>query len=372
MMTICFVTPYSPKEITGVGKVVEDICRSLKGNKIDSLVITNRVKPVLKTEQNIIEIDCDKVKHFKDVYLGIKTSIAIFKLRKVIHLLHLQTPLPQSAFSAVIGRILRIPVVTTIHGVFPEHKNKFKNVFYSLMSKITFLCSDEITFISGKSKEHYNVPNGRLILNGIDTKHFNQNNIIREITRTELNIRNKFVFLFVGRIVFTKGIEEIIKATSIIKGVVNEDINVLIVGPVIDKEIPDYQKKIRDANVDDYMINLGMQKDARNFYCASDVFLLPSYFEGLPLVLLEAMACGLPVIASKVGEIPNIIKNYENGLLLEPRNVDDLVEKMMWCIDNKDKLPIIGSTAAKTVRDEYSLDKMVEKYISTYNNLINL
>ena len=371
-MTVCFVTPYSPKEITGVGKVVEDICRGLKKKGIDSVVITKRVKPVIETEQNIIELDCDNVKHLKDVYLGIRTAITIFKLRREIDLLHLQTPLPQSAFSAVIGRICGIPVVTTIHGVYPAHKNKLKNIFYSLMSKITFFCSNEAIFVSKMLREYYNVSTGRIILNGIDTNHFNQNDTIRAITRTKLNISDKFVFLFVGRITFTKGIKEIIKATSIVKDIVNEDFKVLIVGSVIHKEMPGYQNKIRDTDVDNYVINLGAQMNTWNFYCASDVFLLPSYFEGLPLVLLEAMACGLPVIASRVGEIPDIIENYKNGLLVEPRNVDEIVEKMMWCIGNEDKLPVIGKNAAKTVKEEYSLDKMVENYLRLYNNFINV
>jgi len=371
-MTVCFVTPYSPKEITGVGKVVEDICRGLKKKGIDSVVITKRVKPVLETEQNIIELDCDNVKHFKDVYLGIRTAITIFKLRREIDLLHLQTPLPQSAFSAVIGQILGIPVVTTVHGVFPVPKSILKNFFYSVMSKITFFCSDELIFVSEGSKEYYNILKGRVILNGIDTNHFNQNDTLRDVTRTKLNIKDNFVFLFVGRVTPTKGIEEIIEATSIIKDIVNDDFKVLIVGPVIQKEMPDYQNKIRDADIDNYVINLGVQKNVRNFYYASDVFLLPSHFEGLPLVLLEAMACGLPVIASRVGEIPNIIENYMNGLLVEPRNVDDLVEKMMLCIDNKNELALMGKNAAKTIREEYSLGKMIEKYTRVYNNFINV
>lgn len=367
-MRICFVTPYSPKEITGVGKVVEDICRSLKGKKIDSVVITNRVKPMLETEQNIIEIDCDKVKHFKDVYLGIRTAIVIFKLRKEIHLLHLQTPLPQSAFSAVIGRILGIPVVTTVHGVFPAPKSILKNFFYRLMEKITYKFSNVITFVSKETKDFFGMSSGIVILNGIDTERFFPSEKKRKEMRKNLGLGNEFVLLYLGRWVAHKGIYEILDVFTEITAKTSKELRLVLIGTGENARV---LNRIKERKIENCVLAIGKVDSVHEYFCMSDAFVLfTSPLEGLPLALLEAMSCGVIPIASSVSGIPEVVKDRVNGLLVEQGNKDDLIQKIVWCIDNEDERIELGKNAAKTVREKYSSEKMVEKYIQLYNNLV--
>lgn len=369
-MTICFVTPYSPKEITGVGKVVEDICRGLKKKGIDSVVITKRVKPVIETEQNIIELDCDNVKHLKDVYLSIKTAITIFKLRREIDLLHLQTPLPQSAFSAVIGRICGIPVVTTIHGVFPVPKGILKKFFYSLMEKITYKFSNAITFVSKETKDFFGVSSGIAILNGVDTERFFPSEEKRKEMRRELGIGTKFVLLYLGRWVAHKGIYEILDAFTEIKAKTEKELRLVLIGTGENAKV---LNRIREREIENYVLALGKVDSVYEYFCMSDAFVLfTSPLEGLPLALLEAMSCGVTPIASSVSGIPEVIKNSVNGLLVEQGNKDDLIQKIVWCIDNEDERVRLGRNAAKTIREEYSLNKMVENYLRLYNNFVNV
>jgi len=367
MMNICFVTPYSPKEITGVGKFVEDICRGLKEKGIDSVVITKHVKPVIETEQNIIDIDCERVKHLKDIYLGIKTAITIFKRRKEIDLLHLQTPLPQSAFSAVIGRILGIPVVTTVHGVFPAPKSILKNFFYKLMEKITYKFSNAITFVSKETKDFFGISSGIVILNGVDTERFFPSGKKRKEMRKKLGLGAEFVLLYLGRWVAHKGIYELLDVFTEIKAKTNKELKLVLIGT---GETAKVLNRIKERKIENYVLALGKVDNVHDYFCMSDVFVLfTSPLEGLPLALLEAMSCGVTPIASSVSGIPEVIKNRVNGLLVEQGNKSDLIQKIVWCIDNEDERVRLGKNAAKTVREEYSLDKMVEKYVKVYNDL---
>ena len=370
-LKICFVTPYSPKIVGGVGTFILEMCAFLKDKRIETLIITGYVEDGLDINENIFELKVGRIKYVSGLLYGLRTMFMIFKLRKKIDILHIQTPNYLNCFSLLAGKILRIPVITTFHGKFAYSKNIVKRGFQVLGEKMSYKLSNEVTYVSKDTKKYYKHPKGQIILNGVNTQVFSKDLKKRSEMRDKHGIKDEIVFLYVGRITFTKGINELIKATSVIKNSTN-DIKILIVGPIIHNEMQNYHNKIRDAGIDNYVINFGEQMNVHDFYCASDVLLLPSYSEGLPFIILEAMSSGLPVIATKVGEIPNIINNYENGLILEPRNVDDLVEKMMWCIHNKEKLPIIGENGHKTIIEKYTIENMAEKYLNLYFDLLQV
>lgn len=368
-MRICFITPYSPKEVTGVSKFVADLATTLKERNVDSTVITRLVESDVETSTQMIEIDCEITPRFKTAYLSFQTAIEVFRLRKSINILHLQTPLPQSALSALTGKILGIPVITTIHGVFPKRKNAFKNIIYGTFEKITFHFSDDVTVVSEESKDHYNLKKACFIANGVDTELYSPDTGIRKDIRNKINLDDEIVFLFVGRVTATKGIHEILEAVSALK---EKEINfrLLIVGPGQEKEIDQFRQKIKRLGIEELVIMCKPRKDVKSLYCSSDVFLLPSYMEGLPLVILEAMACGLPIIASREGHIPYVIEQNVDGLLVEAKNVDDLIEKMRWCMKNRDMLDYMGKNGFTKIREHYNLQKMAEAYMNIYKTHI--
>ena len=365
-MRICFVTPYSPKEITGVGKFVNELRKSLKVKGIESIVITRSATQESDVKEEMIEIKCEFLSHFKDVYLGMKTASTIFKLRREIDVLHLQTPLPQSAFSAVLGKLLKIPVITTIHGKFPPPKSFVKRLFYSFMEKITFVSTDQLVFVSTDSKEYFGGHRGDVILNGVDTAHFYPDDVIKKEMKKEMGLENSIVFLYLGRWVAHKGIYSLIDAFAEVRLKIEEGQKLVLVGSGESKQVLDKIAKLDSRDI----IPVGKVGDVRKFFQMADCFVLfTSPLEGLPLALLEAMACGAVPIASEVDGIPEVVKDKENGLLLKPADFTDLVEKMIWCINNKEKLPIIGENAAKTIGEQYSLNKMTEEYISIYEHI---
>jgi len=104
---------------------------------------------------------------------------------------------------------------------------------------------------------------------------------------------------------------------------------------------------------------------------ASEIFILPTLRqEGMPFSLLEAMACGKPVIASKIGGIPSVIDDGVNGLLIPPGNISKLIEKTTFLLNNKDFTDKLADNARKKVIQNFSHEKMVEETINAFELVI--
>ena len=107
-------------------------------------------------------------------------------------------------------------------------------------------------------------------------------------------------------------------------------------------------------------------------YAAMDVFILPSLIEGLPMVLLEAMASGLSVIASEVGNIPEVLENGRCGMLVEPGREHRLANAMIELLSSGEKRGHYGKLGRSRVAAHYSSARMAENYLRIYRALLNM
>ena len=105
----------------------------------------------------------------------------------------------------------------------------------------------------------------------------------------------------------------------------------------------------------------GQIPDAKRYLGAFDIFVLPSLKEGSPWALIEAMAAKLPVIATKVGAVPEIIENGKNGFAVEPAKPEQIVEKIKLIISDEHLKQELGIQAHQTVLHKFSLEKMVSE-----------
>ena len=103
---------------------------------------------------------------------------------------------------------------------------------------------------------------------------------------------------------------------------------------------------------------------------AFDVFLLPSLHEGFGLVLLEAMSRRVPIIASRVGAIPEIVVDGETGILVEPRNVDQLGGAMTRLLNDRALRKYMGLLGAARLEEHFSVEKMVDGTLAIYENIL--
>jgi len=102
----------------------------------------------------------------------------------------------------------------------------------------------------------------------------------------------------------------------------------------------------------------------------ADIFCRPSYSEGLPLTLLEAMASGLPVVVSDVAGVGDILDDGDTGLLVKPGNVDTLVSNLDYLLENPDEAIAMGERARETVLDGYTWDSRSESVVEIYSEIL--
>ena len=116
---------------------------------------------------------------------------------------------------------------------------------------------------------------------------------------------------------------------------------------------------------------LGSREDIYKILSIMDIFVLTSLMEGLPNAVLEAMACGLPVVATKVGGIPEIIENGRNGILLEPKDHQSLALALITLIEDFSLRKEMGVIGRKIIEQKFSLERMVNDYERLYTEILN-
>ncbi|MFC5271568.1 glycosyltransferase family 4 protein [Adhaeribacter terreus] len=172
------------------------------------------------------------------------------------------------------------------------------------------------------------------------------------LIQKKTKISNKTTFLFLGIIKEKKGIFDLIEATAILKNLYPDQFEVLIGG---EGESTKLTQLINKYNLTDCIKRLGWIKEEQKHdtLINSDVYILPSYFEGLPMSILEAMSFGMPVIASNVGGIPEIVLDNENGYLIVPGEINELAKKMAAFLDNPTLIKSMGYNSLNRIKEYY-------------------
>ncbi|ODS31313.1 MAG: putative glycosyltransferase [Candidatus Scalindua rubra] len=145
------------------------------------------------------------------------------------------------------------------------------------------------------------------------------------------------------------------------------NIKLLVVGEGIYLE--DLKRLAHQLNVQNNVIFTGhvANEEIFRYYNASDIFLLPTLrVEGFPRVLVEAMSCKKPIVASRIGGIPSIIDDGKNGLLITPGNTKELIDKILFLLNNKDFANKLAVNAREKAVKIFSLEKMVEETIKVF------
>lgn len=202
----------------------------------------------------------------------------------------------------------------------------------------------------------------RIIPGGIHVENFPPEKDTRAINK-KYKLKDKKVILFSGKLTPQKGVYYLVKAAKDIKG----DIYIIGDGPE-KKNLEDFKYKFSLDNVH-FLGYMGgdRKKELEDFYYRADVFVTPSVWdEPLGLVILEAMICKTPVIATRKGGIPLAVKNGINGLLIRPRSSRQIAEACNKLLENEDLRKKLGEAARKTVEEKFTWKKIAKKYISIY------
>lgn len=201
-----------------------------------------------------------------------------------------------------------------------------------------------------------------LISYGVDTSVFKPNKNSK---------KSGFTVLYVGQIIRRKGVHNIIAAMN---DLVNYDrgMNLLLVGDGDRNYIIELKEMVEALNLKDNVFFTGKiyHTDLVKLYTSSDIFVYPSIFpEPFGMSILEAMACGLPVIGTNVGGIPDIIKHGTNGYLIKENSPNEISKSILFLISNPDILNGIAAEAVKTIDEKFQWKIIAQNILREYQLL---
>lgn len=276
--------------------------------------------------------------------------------------------LPQSIIlGRLLGHLLHVPLIISSY-----RSSNFGSHLQTLIFRLTDKWSHVNTVVSSEmatsiEKNHITRQKPIIIRNGIDIKSFViQNSELRMECRQQLKIdQNDIIITAVGQLREAKGYLDLVDTIAILKNKYS-NIHFLILGE--GKLRLQIENSIRKYHLEGYISLLGQKNNPVFYLNASDMYILPSLWEGFPNALLEAMACGLPSVATKVSGAVEIIQDGFNGFLAEVNNPSDIADKLENLILMKEsERKEIGLLARQTVERYYSIEKMVSEYEKLYN-----
>jgi glycosyltransferase involved in cell wall biosynthesis len=213
--------------------------------------------------------------------------------------------------------------------------------------------------------------------NGVDIDKFSP--VFRERFRSEVRDEfdisyDSFVLTIVARLSKIKGYVELFKAIDLISDNLEEDFYLLAVGDVVEDEPYPLRKEdllniISDKNLRKRIIFTGMRNDVNKILAGTDVFVLPSFLEGMPRSIIEAMAMGLPVITSNIKGCREEVINNETGILIPPGDVEALASAILKLYKERELRERMGINGRKRVEELYDERKVIEKELLIIDKL---
>lgn len=307
--------------------------------------------------------------------LIILIKIFYFKKFNIIHSIS-----PKAGFISMLsGWITRTPirlhtftgqVWVTKKGVFRFILKLIDSIIVKLSTKIIVDSFSQKEFLinEGVLKEkNYSLVLGNGSISGVDLKRFYPDKIKRAKIRNKFNIKESdFLVLYLGRLKVDKGILDLIKAFKILK---SQKLNskLIIVGPDEDNI---KNKLIKQSSSLDGINFIPLTKKPEHFMMASDIFVLPSYREGFGSSIIEAAACGIPAVASNIYGLRDAVKNYETGLLFEPKSINQLSKAMLKLALDIKLCDLYGRQALLNAKKLYSQEILTNEIINLYASLL--
>jgi glycosyltransferase involved in cell wall biosynthesis len=309
-------------------------------------------------------------------FLFISEFISILRIvkRDDIDIVHSHWLFPQGLIAAFLKKILKFRLVVTVHS---GHMSGGKPGIVKKLIRFIYRQADAVTANSISNMENMmSITGGDKLVRipmGIDTEKFSPFN------RNE-RVRKEFagggiLLLTVARFVEVKGHEYLIKAMAEVAGR-DGGVRLALIGtgPLENR----LRRLVRDYKLEDRIMFMGekSRSEIKKYFASSDIFVLPSvicsggYTEGFGFSLLEALSSGVPVIATSVGGITDIVRDGENGLLVKEKDPSALSDKILELSHDGKLRERLGRAGLEYVRTTFSADKTVQDFLSLYKRIL--
>ncbi|MBO8170322.1 MAG: glycosyltransferase family 4 protein [Bacillaceae bacterium] len=276
-------------------------------------------------------------------------------------------------FGRLLARRRHIKVVTTVHSHLKHDYDRLPiKLLTYLMEYSTRRFSDHFICVSkaigedvvrsGVSKDKVSI-----VPNGIEMERF-QALTDRTLIKQELGLSpDAFVVGAVARLRPVKGVHLLIEAAAqLVRD--RDDVHVVIIGD--GPERPELERRVREQGIADHVHFLGFQQQIERYMYSLDCFVNASLSEGLPLAVLEAMACRVPVVATSVGAVPEMIEHERDGILIEKNSVEAIVEGVRRVLDDPALRSSMVERAYKKVLNHFTTEVMAQQNQHVYHRLM--
>ena len=339
----------------------------------DVTLLTYRTIPSTSTYRKELS---DKVKCLslgKTKGFDMRVFFQLYKCLKRLNPEIVNAHLPASFLYLIFSILLlpRIKFVFTIHNL-PTHEESRKWMvnIRKLLIRRKRLFVITLSAISGREMEtYYGLRSSAVIPNGIVPAKVTEqyDNVKNEIQQLKMNEHTR-VFINIARIDAIKNQSMLCEAVNRLQ-LKNHNVMLLIVGAPVDyisgspllKKIMDY------PNVHFF----GLKDNVGDYLACSDVFCLASLKEGLPLVVLEAMSLGLPIISTPVGGVPDVVQHNKNGYIAKDFSIESFMAVVeAYLAAPEDEIVILRNNNLNTFHAHYTITQTNKKYLSYYHSLI--
>ncbi|WP_296314979.1 glycosyltransferase family 4 protein [Winogradskyella sp. UBA3174] len=376
-MHICFISSEYPIwKSGGVGSFMQTFSRAMvkRGHTISIVGIGETHEEIQLDDKgvNIYRLPVSKLPAGKFISNTRNINAKIKKLNKAQSI-----NIVESAEMGLVfkNKISSIKYCIRLHGghhFFSESENRKVHWWQGFKEKLSFKKADGFIAVSEYVKSHtakylsYHNKPLEIINYPINTDMFSPDASIN------VNANN---ITFAGTICEKKGIRQLIEAMPLLRAK-NPYLHLHVYGREwFYKDGSSYTEMLKTkykSIIEACVTFHGVIpfNDLPKKYAEAMVCVFPSHMETQGLVAPEAMAMKKPVVFSELGPGPETIENYKTGLLCNPHNVDDIVEKVAWFLNNKDKIESIGDNARAFVLHKFNLQAILDKNISFYNRII--
>jgi len=302
----------------------------------------------------------------------------VFRLAKMIRTWQPQIVHSHMVHANLVARLVRllapVPVlICTAHSI-DEKGQRASDRLRKMAYRLTDPLCDLTTQVSQAGLERYvrigAVPRHKIryLPNGVDTERFRPDPELRACLRQELGLETAFAWLAVGRFDVPKDYANLLQAFAYVAQA-RPEAQLLIAG---DGPLrPSMEQLANDLGITDRVKFLGIRRDIPALMNAADAYVMSSAWEGMPNVLLEAAASGLPIVATDVGGNSEVVIDGKTGFLVPPKDPEALAQAMVQLMGlPQEERRRVGEAARQYVEANYSLDRVVDQWEALYREFL--
>lgn len=355
MIKVCQVI--SRLAFGGAERLLLDICRKIDKEKFQlNVVVLKKDNPLLEQFEDAgVEVKCVEKKGKLDFTVDRRLAGYFRKIKPDIVHTHLFLA---DFWAGRAGRLAGVKkIISTKHDILAEDclRDYLGRKARRRCHKVIAISKATRDYLI--EREKISVKKIEVIYNGVDINKF--------YVDKPLILENEGLCIgTIGRLAKEKGQKHLIRACRFLK---NKEWRLIIIGDGAQrKELNDLAASL---SVSERVKFYGEVEDVRPALGEMDVFVLPSISEGLSLVILEAAVAGKIIVATKVGGVPEIIKDKENGLLFKPKNIEQLVNHLNWIDEHREEARKMAINLQRRVAQEFDINKTIKEYERLYEGL---